>query len=125
MRGPEENEHAERDDKFFGRRKSENRGGVLERPIEENVVPLAHDVEARGLAFLDQLGEPGVVGMAGEIAGFDAAMPQARGDHYDRYDENQPFVCTNELPSRRGLHGIDGHLPSRLRLCKADTSLRK
>src|SRR5579863_6468348 len=44
---PEKNEHAERDDKFFGQRKTEVRCGVLECPIEENVVPLAHDVEAR------------------------------------------------------------------------------
>ena len=74
---PEENQHAERYGDFFGEPEAEEVREVEQPEIEEDVAELAREIEAGGLAFFDQLGEPRVVEVAAEVAGFDVAMPEA------------------------------------------------
>ena len=74
---PKENEDAEGDGEFFGEGETEEIGEMEEEQIEEDVVPLRDDVNAGGFALVDELGEPGVVEVAAEIAGFNVAMPEA------------------------------------------------
>jgi len=77
---PKENKDANRDDDFFGGDETEGFGGVEEQEVEEDVVPLPDDVNAGGSSLLDKFGEPGIVDVAAEIAGFDVAVPEARND---------------------------------------------
>jgi hypothetical protein len=75
---PEESEDAEGDREFFGEGEADEFGEIVEDEIEEDVVPLPGEIEARGLALVDEVSEPGVVGMAAEIAGLNVGLPEAR-----------------------------------------------
>ncbi len=46
--------------------------------IEQDIVPLPGNVKPRRLPALNQLREPRIVNVAGEVAGFDAPMPKTR-----------------------------------------------
>src|SRR5271168_996097 len=50
-------------------------------------------------AALDLSGEPGVIGMAGEIAGFDVGLPEAGDQDEQGYDGDQG-------PADAGGHGV-------------------
>ena len=80
---PEERENAEGDSEFFGKGEANDFGEIVEDEIEEDVIPLTGEIEAGGFALVDEFGEPGVVGVAAEIAGLDVGVPEARDEEKD------------------------------------------
>jgi len=46
------------------------------------------EIEAGSLAFADELSEPGIVNMAGEVASLDVAMPEGRDYEQKRNEKN-------------------------------------
>ncbi len=81
-------ENAKGDGEFFGEGETDKFGEIEEDEVEEDVVPLPGEVEAGSFALLDELGEPGVVGVAAEIAGLDVGMPEA-GDEEKEGEERE------------------------------------
>jgi len=96
---PEKDQHAERDDNFFGSREAHKICRVQQCPVKQHIVPLADDVEAGCLALFDQLGQPRVVDMACKVASLDVPVPQAWHDYRDGDSEDRPFFCAYELPA--------------------------
>ena len=76
---------------------------MLERDVEQNVLKLHGEVEAGSLAFVDELREPGVIDVAGQVAGFDAAVPEAWHDeqHGDGHGGVRPANGRTGLTLRR------------------------
>jgi hypothetical protein len=85
---PEERENAEGDSEFFGEGEANDFGEIVEDEIEEDVIPLPGEIEAGGFALVDEFGEPGVVGVAAEIAGLNVGVPEA-GDEEKDGDERE------------------------------------
>ncbi len=85
---PEESEDAEGDSEFFGQREADELGEIVEDEIEEDVVPLPGEIEAGSFALVGEFGEPGVVGVAAEIAGLNVGVPEA-GDEQKEGEERE------------------------------------
>ena len=86
---PEESENAEGDSKFFGEGEADAFGEIVEDEIEEDVVPLPGEIETGGFALVDEFGEPGVVGVAAEIAGLNVGVPEAGDEEKDGYEREE------------------------------------
>src|SRR5579859_181316 len=110
---PKKDEHAKRHHDFFGGRKSQKIRGMQQHPVKQHIIPLPYEVEARRLALLNQLGQPGVVHMAGEITGLNMPVPKTGHDDGDGDDRDRPFFFADESPSLRWLPRIPCHLHSR------------
>ena len=82
---PKENENTERDSDFFGGEETDGFSEIEKHEVEENVVPLPDDVDAWSSSLVDEFGEPGIVKVAAEIAGFDVRVPEAR-NHKEKRD---------------------------------------
>ena len=80
---PEENQDAGRNNDFFSGSKSHEIRRVQQHPVHKDIVPLPHEIQSWRLALLNQLGQPGVIDVAGEIARFDMPVPKTRHDDRD------------------------------------------
>jgi len=72
---PEEDEDAERDGQLFGDGEAYDFREVEKCEVEEYVLLLPDYVDAWGFALVHELGEPGVVDVAAEVAGLEEAVP--------------------------------------------------
>jgi hypothetical protein len=80
---PEESENANGNSEFFGEGEADEFREIVEDEIEEDVVPLPGEIEARSFALMDELREPSVVGVAAKIAGLNVGVPEARDEEKD------------------------------------------
>lgn len=89
---PKENENAKGNRDFLGRGEAKEFCEVEKHEVEEHVVPLPDDVDARGSSLFDELGEPGIVEVTAEIARLDVAVPKA-GDQEEsgNQEDEQPL----------------------------------
>ena len=77
---PEKCQDTEGDGYLGSGAESKNFSAIQQQKIEKRVGPLVRDVKSWRSSLLDQLREPGVVRVAGQIAGFDMALPETRDD---------------------------------------------
>lgn len=103
---PKKDEDAKGDGEFFGESEAEEFGEVEEKQVEEDVVPLAGEVEAGGSSLLDELCEPGVVDVAAKVASFDMAVPEARDEENGGDGEDEEEIGEGKI-ARAG-NGRDG-----------------
>jgi hypothetical protein len=86
---PEESEDTERDREFFGESKADEFREIVEDEIEEDVVPLPGEIQAGSFALVDEFGEPGVVGVAAEVAGLNVGVPETRDKEKDGEERDE------------------------------------
>ena len=67
------------------------------------------EIEAGSLAFGDELSEPGIVNVAGEVASLDLAMPEARDYEQKRNEKNGEEVLAEESGGRERCVWLIGH----------------
>jgi len=70
---------------------------LFECNVEQNVVPLAGDIDAGSLAMLSQLGEPGVVDMAAQISGLNVGVPDAWNEQEKRENRDDGKIVPQEV----------------------------
>src|SRR5581483_2079944 len=89
---PDEDQHGD----GYGYALCEFGAHYLEQPaehqVEEDVGGLRYDHQSLGAAAFDQLGQPGVVDVAGKITGLDARLPVTWRQHQQRDQNIEPSV---------------------------------
>jgi hypothetical protein len=81
----------------FGGDVAEQCAKFFQGKVDEDVVPAPFDVEAGCPTLGNQADEPGVVGMAGEIAGFDSFVPKARDQNQRGDKKNAGEIGEDEV----------------------------
>jgi len=94
---PEENQDARGDGEDLRGVPAEESCRLFECNVEQNVVPLAGDIDAGSLAMLSQLGEPGVVDMAAQISGLNVGVPDAWNEQEKRENRDDGKIVPQEV----------------------------
>ena len=64
--------------------------------VKEDIIPASDGVDARSLIAGDELREPSIVGVTGEVAGFDLAVPETWNEDQERKEKNGQAVGATE-----------------------------
>src|SRR5882672_3481081 len=94
---PEENQDARRDGENLCSVPAEESCRLFECDVEQNVVPLAGDIDAGSLTMLGQLGEPGVVHVAAQISGLNVGVPDAWNEQEKRENRDDGKIAPQEV----------------------------
>ena len=97
---PEKRQHANRNRNSLRRRKAYGFGEPQQRHVKQNVVPPFGDVEPWCFSFLNELREPSVINVAGQVTRFNPAVPKARNQHRRAHKKNHPAPALEERQRR-------------------------
>ncbi len=93
---PEKNQHTRRNRNFLCRGKTHNVRKAKQGNVKQDVVPLLREVQSLRLALLNQLRQPRVVDMAGQVTRLDPAVPETRSQDPNADGKNDPSRAAQE-----------------------------
>jgi hypothetical protein len=100
-----ENQHARRHNNFIRGSESHGAAQLGQGDIDKNVVPLPHQIEPGRISPRNQLRQPRVIGVAGEVASFDVLVPETRQEYrHGNCHDRQPSIG-------REFQGAEGERP--------------
>ena len=76
-RSPEENQHRDHNQDSLGGDEPNDFPEFLQTHVDQHVVPPRLEVHAGRLTLLNQVSQPGIIGVAGNVPGFEPLVPEA------------------------------------------------